>query len=826
MLRLLEKKEFRKLSMKKSLGEASDEELSQWNQLLDKFPEFKSISDQMEHDEEVVRRVFPRMNRLLEEHFIELSLLLEEDEATSEELKEWQDLIDRFPHLQGIKTITTPESELPKIPQAKIADPAKYSSQLWDAVYKDSHAAYTAMCKQEHADLLVKHHMKIALDKKYQFEKENEPVYSGVDAFRSWMAQEIGARGPIAELSRVTTNLINVNRRLRDPHDPGRIHTTWVDDEYLLQPKDDAAYTEYIEKKEFELCKGNVSEVPGGGFTENWGLITTPAWITSGTGPQPNLSDAEVADIQSELAGLLKSADQVPGHIFTIICKIDRIAKQRAQVINWHDEYLGPRRVSSLTDIWRQKVMLHDAMRMQLQVQRLKNDNEKFTSSGHKGTGYRGTRARPEEVIETTAVDLINTGGMSESLEDIRQRSYPLSAEQPRRSIENLNLSFQIHCRDIDDFIEYWASKYSYQTEYKYDDNIGKPLTKESRLELFDWKNGSPISKLKLKSINKYYPLSFNGDEAERYLNDKERVTVKDLKLQEKSVFTRVDYSKPGGPIWNIFYLHCLEPSKWPIFDQHTYRAMVYLQTGEIVEIGKSNKQVYESYKDEYIPFINEFADIEQRQLDKALFSFGHFLKLAKKYAPQQPGVEGVRISPNTGKPMKKSPFIVKKNKSATLYVDEQGGVFLDFKELAELAEIKNVDVLLTEQIKTAVLLGSAGPDVAPGKAISVKLPVLPAVADLKFCPVEWARGRKIIMARVKLFGEVIDASRHGLWFDEGELVSILKKVQAKDRGTLDKFKQLLNSGRILEDIKEQVDARSAEVRERDEAHDYSSPIG
>ena len=42
-------------------------------------------------------------------------------------------------------------------------------------------------------------------------------------------------------------------------------------------------------------------------------------------------------------------------------------------------------------------------------------------------------------------------------------------------------------------------------------------------------------------------------------------------------------------------------------------------------------------------------------------------------------------------------------NKSVTIDVDEQGGVFLDPKELAELAEIKNVDVLLTDRIKGVV---------------------------------------------------------------------------------------------------------------------------
>ncbi len=69
---------------------------------------------------------------------------------------------------------------------------------------------------------------------------------------------------------------------------------------------------------------------------------------------------------------------------------------------------------------------------------------------------------------------------------------------------------------------------------------------------------------------------------------------------------------------------------------------------------------------------------------------------------PPQPGVEGIRISPNTRKQMKKV-TINGENKSVTIDVDEEGGVFLDPKELAELAEIKNVDALLTDRIKEAV---------------------------------------------------------------------------------------------------------------------------
>ena len=174
-----------------------------------------------------------------------------------------------------------------------------------------------------------------------------------------------------------------------------------------------------------------------------------------------------------------------------------------------------------------------------------------------------------------------------------------------------MHLSFQICHADTTAFFAHWASKYDYPSEDKYTQNIGKPLTQASLEQLFEWKNGTPISKAKLNSITKNYPLTFDGDQRKRYLN----------------------HNASGGAIWNIFYLHCLEPAKWPIFDQHTFRAMQYMKTGRIVEIGSTNKQKYESYEAEYIPFLRNFEEVSARKIDMALFAFGQFLKLAARYA-------------------------------------------------------------------------------------------------------------------------------------------------------------------------------------------------
>jgi hypothetical protein len=172
-----------------------------------------------------------------------------------------------------------------------------------------------------------------------------------------------------------------------------------------------------------------------------------------------------------------------------------------------------------------------------------------------------------------------------------------------------MHLSFAISPATQVGFLEYWASKYHYPDEQKYTENIGKPLTEKSLLALFKWKNGRSISKLKTVSISTNYELPFRGNPEHRYLN----------------------HDKAGGAIWNIFFLHCLDPKTWPIFDQHTFRAMRYLQTGTIVEIGTTKKQQYVAYES-YRAFLKHFEYHDQRFIDKALFSFGRFLKLAAPY--------------------------------------------------------------------------------------------------------------------------------------------------------------------------------------------------
>lgn len=139
---------------------------------------------------------------------------------------------------------------------------------------------------------------------------------------------------------------------------------------------------------------------------------------------------------------------------------------------------------------------------------------------------------------------------------------------------------------------------------------MGKPLTIESRQLLFEWKNGFKLSAKKMASVEKYYPLPGESKGLNKYLNQ----------------------IGSGRPIWNIFYMHCVTPEVWPIFDQHTFRAVQFIRTGRIEEIPKRDSKIFTYYQSDYIPFIKKFGSCG-RKIDKALYSFGRFLNITNRYS-------------------------------------------------------------------------------------------------------------------------------------------------------------------------------------------------
>lgn len=181
-----------------------------------------------------------------------------------------------------------------------------------------------------------------------------------------------------------------------------------------------------------------------------------------------------------------------------------------------------------------------------------------------------------------------------------------------------LHLSFEFSFEAIDPFLDHWADRYDQveQDEKLYDPFIGRVDLRSDlkALEtLFQWKNGTPISQGKLASIRSNY---FD-------------CWTEDADLESRFLAP----SKGGGPIWNIFYLHCRAPDRYPIFDQHAHRAMIYMQERVICGAltDKPKGCIYEAYKNRYVPFFQQVGR-DQRTIDRALFSFGQFLKHAKRF--------------------------------------------------------------------------------------------------------------------------------------------------------------------------------------------------
>lgn len=159
-------------------------------------------------------------------------------------------------------------------------------------------------------------------------------------------------------------------------------------------------------------------------------------------------------------------------------------------------------------------------------------------------------------------------------------------------------------------FVEFWSARYPTVNEPTYQSNIGKQLTENRLLDLFKWKNNGPIAKHKLDSIRRNY-----------IENKPIPPTIGD----RNSLLAFIQ--KPGGAIWRIFWLHCHDHSRYPIFDQHVYRAMCRMTVGHASEIPTTNAAKAKAYVDLYLPFLATFNYSDAKKIDEALWSYGKYLK-------------------------------------------------------------------------------------------------------------------------------------------------------------------------------------------------------
>jgi len=161
------------------------------------------------------------------------------------------------------------------------------------------------------------------------------------------------------------------------------------------------------------------------------------------------------------------------------------------------------------------------------------------------------------------------------------------------------------------EFTRFWGGLYKYDNPELYDRNIGKLLTRERVLDLFAWKNGRRLSERKMQTVERHF-LSRLAENAD-FSDDSK---AKDFLEQYDS----------DGVIWRIFFLHICLPEKFPIFDQHVYRAMKAIQTGTPMELPNAQRRIVAIYLNDYCPFHADMGGIG-RQVDKALWTFGRFIK-------------------------------------------------------------------------------------------------------------------------------------------------------------------------------------------------------
>jgi len=176
-----------------------------------------------------------------------------------------------------------------------------------------------------------------------------------------------------------------------------------------------------------------------------------------------------------------------------------------------------------------------------------------------------------------------------------------------------------------EEFVRQWSSLYQYDQEGLYEANITGPLTPEKVELLFKWKNGMPIAEKKMQSVRQFIKglCVLNGPDfnpaADEFLNERFR---------------------EGGAIWRIFFLHCWKPDTYPIFDQHVYRAMCFIEQDEIREIPTHENEKIKIYLNRYCDFIqtqfanyqpaNTSSSVRLKKIDESLVTFGRFIKSFK----------------------------------------------------------------------------------------------------------------------------------------------------------------------------------------------------
>ena len=181
---------------------------------------------------------------------------------------------------------------------------------------------------------------------------------------------------------------------------------------------------------------------------------------------------------------------------------------------------------------------------------------------------------------------------------------------------------------DEKEFISFWSERYKYKLESKYSENIAvwkNDKTNYRLMHLFVWKNGMNFENHKNKKLSFQNNIISNLD------------IVKQLPFNFKieDYLELSEFKNWENIVWKVFLLHCLNHTKFPIYDQHVHRAFDFIKNNGNIKKTEFYYSTYkiseklEFYTNEYIPFVIELktkSKLDFKQIDEALVTFGKFL--------------------------------------------------------------------------------------------------------------------------------------------------------------------------------------------------------
>ncbi len=74
-------------------------------------------------------------------------------------------------------------------------------------------------------------------------------------------------------------------------------------------------------------------------------------------------------------------------------------------------------------------------------------------------------------------------------------------------------------------------------------------------------------------------------------------------------------------------------------------------------------------------------------------------------------------------------------------------------------------------------------------------------------------------MAKIKLLDQTLDASAQGIWFDDGELVTLLESLQKRSGGIVSALCNFLRQQSLHGELAKAVNSRIELIRKRDVIH-------